>query len=94
MTSDETRFFQLLDDYARTQHRCFLAEMTLWTQERGYNVCFRTLDVSENSDPFACKYLMVPTEQVEFAGRREHLPGSLVDRLDAELSELKTGDDS
>jgi len=89
MTPAETKFFQLVDDYVRTGHRCFLAEMNLRTKEIGYALCFRTLDVSENSDPFACKYLIVPTEQVEFAGRRDHLPASLVDRLDTELSKLK-----
>lgn len=89
MTPAEGRFFELVDDYARTRHRCFLAEMNLRTKEFGYYLCFRGLDVSENSDPFACKYLVIPTEQVEFAGRREHLPAALVDRLDDELSKLR-----
>lgn len=89
MTPDERTFFELVDDYARTRHRCFLAEMNPRTKELGYSVCLRPLDLSENSDPFACKYLTVPAEQVEFAGRREHLPAALVDRLDAELSKLK-----
>ena len=47
MTPDETRFFQLVDDYARTQHLCFLAEMTLRTEELGYWMCFRPLGGSE-----------------------------------------------
>jgi hypothetical protein len=90
MTPDETRFFQLVDDYARTQHRCFLAEMDLWTEDVGYNLCFRPIDVGENSPArHACKYLTVPTEQVKTAGSRQQLPTFLVDRLDAELSELK-----
>jgi len=63
--------------------------MDLRTLDIGYNVCFRPLDVSESSDPYACKYLTIPTEQVEFTGRREHLPAALVDRLDTELSKLK-----
>jgi hypothetical protein len=88
MTQNETSIFELLDAYARTRHRCFLAEMTLRTEELGYWVCFRPLDISENSDPYACKYLMVPTEHVRPAGRKE-LPPSLVGQLDAELSELK-----
>jgi hypothetical protein len=89
MTSAKAVFFELADEYARTRHQCFLAEMDLRTIEIGYNVCFRPLEVTENSDPYACKYLTVPTEQVEFTGRRGHLPGALVDRLDAALSELK-----
>lgn len=93
MTPDETRFFQLVDDYARTRYRCFLAEMDLWTQESGYNLCFRPVEGPNPSGRYAYKYLMVPTEQIEFAGRREHLAASLVDRLDAELSELRARGD-
>lgn len=90
MTSEETKFFQLLDTYARTRHRCFLAEMDLWTEEIGYTLCFRPLDVGENSPVrYACKYLKVPTDQVRAAGSRQQLPTSLVDQLDTELSELK-----
>jgi|ERR1700693_4177357 len=89
MTPDETLFFHLLDAYARTRHRYFLAELTLRIEELGYWVCLRPLDTSENSsDPHACKYLMVPTEQVRSAGRREQLPSSLVDQIDTELSKL------
>lgn len=69
--------------------------MDLWTEELGYTLCFRPLDVGENSPArYACKYLKVPTEQVKTAGSRQQLPPSLVDRLDTELSELKAGDDS
>jgi len=90
MTPDETMFFQLLDAYARTRHHCFLAEMSLWTEELGYNTCFRPLDVSENSSSrYRCKYLMIPTQHVKDASSRQQLPTSLVDQLDAELSELK-----
>jgi hypothetical protein len=48
MTPDESRFFQLLDAYARTRHQCFLAEMTLHTEERGYFLCFRPLRISDD----------------------------------------------
>jgi hypothetical protein len=90
MTPDETSFFQLLDAYARTRHRCFLAEMTLRTKELGYWMCFRPIGGSEDSSSrYACKYLMVPTEHIKAAGSRQQLPTSLVDQLDAELSELK-----
>lgn len=88
MTPDEGRFFELLDAYARTRHRSFLAEMGFWTEERGYYICFRPLDISENSDQYACKYLMVATAQVRTPGREE-LPPSLVNQLDIELSKLR-----
>ena len=88
MTPDETKFFQLVDGYARARHRCFLAELNFRTEELGYSICLRPLNVSEDSDPYACKYLMVSTEQVRAPGRKE-LPPSLVGQLDAELSKLK-----
>jgi hypothetical protein len=47
MTLEKSTFFQLLDGYARSRHQCFLAEMDLRTEEIGYSVCFRPLDVSE-----------------------------------------------
>jgi hypothetical protein len=95
MTPAETRFFQLVDAYARTRHRCFLAEMDLWTEETGYNLCFRPLDVGENSPArYARTYLTVPTEQVKTVGSRQQLAPSLIDQLDTELSELKVRVDS
>lgn len=84
MTTDKTRFFQLVDAYARTRHQCFLAEMDLRTEELGYFLCFRTLGASD-----AYKYLMVSTEDVKAAVSRRQLPTSLVDRMDAELPKLK-----
>jgi hypothetical protein len=84
MTIDKTRFFQLVDAYARTRHRCILAEMDLRTEELGYFLCFRPLGGSD-----AYKYLMVAREDVKAAVSRRQLPTSLVDQLDAELSKLK-----
>ena len=84
MTPDKTKFFQLVDAYARTRHRCFLAEMDLRTEELGYFLCFRPMGASD-----AYKYLMVSTEHVRAAVSQRQLPTSLVDQLDAELSELK-----
>lgn len=93
MTPNETRFFELLDAYARARHGCFLAEFFLWTEERGYSACFCPLEVSESSSSlYPCKYLKVPTEHVRAAGR-EQLPPSLVTQLDAELAKLKAGND-
>jgi hypothetical protein len=90
MTPDETTFFQLLDAYARTRHQSFLAEMTPRTDELSYYICFRPVDVSEDSPSrYACKYLIVSTKDVKAAGSRQELPTSLVDQLDAELPKLK-----
>jgi hypothetical protein len=84
MAPDKKRFFQLVDAYARTRHRCFLAEMDLRTEGLGYFMCFHSLGASD-----AYKYLMVSTEDVKAAVSRRQLPTSLVDQLDAELPKLK-----
>ena len=84
MTTDKTKFFQLVDAYARTRHQCFLAEMDLRTEELGYFLCFLPLGARD-----AYKYLMVSTEHVKSAVSRGQLPTSLVDQLDAELPKLK-----
>ena len=83
-TTDKTRFFQPVDAYARTRHRCYLAEIDLRTEELGYFLCFRPLGASDDY-----KYLMVSTEHVRAAGNRQQLPTSLVDQLDAELAAWK-----
>ena len=46
MTTEESIFFRLADSYARTQHQCFLAEMSFRAQELGYFLCFCPLDES------------------------------------------------
>jgi hypothetical protein len=90
MTTDKTLFFQLVDAYARTPHRCFLAEMDLRTEELGYFLCFRPLGTSDDlSSRYACKYLMVSTEHVKAAVSWGQLPTSLVDQMDAELPKLR-----
>jgi hypothetical protein len=89
MTTDETRFFELLDSYARIQHKCFLAEMTLWTEALGYTLCLRPINALDDSPArYACKYLKVPVDEVRNAGSKRSLPASITDRLDSELSEL------
>jgi hypothetical protein len=106
MTPEESTFFRLLDGYARTKHGCFLAEMTLHTEERGYFLCFRPLRISDDAiknlresssenlkkhlSPFyACKYLTIATQDVKAAATLQQLPSSLVDQIEAELSQLK-----
>lgn len=90
MISKQTGFFELVDAYARTQYGCFLAEMDLRTEELGYTLCFRPLGMRLTSPTrYACKYLLVPTEHVRAVNSRQQLPSSLVDQLDAELSQLK-----
>jgi hypothetical protein len=89
MTADETRFFRMLDGYAKIRFRCFLAEMTLRTNELGYDVCFRPLDASESSpNRNVCKYLFIAPNLVKDAAEAERLPVSLMERLNDDLSSL------
>ena len=47
-------------------------------------------NLRDNLSPFyVCKYLTIPTQEVKAAGSLQQLPASLVDQLDAELSQLK-----
>ena len=41
MTTEETNCLVLLDDYARTRHRCFLTEFFLSAIQIEYVLCFR-----------------------------------------------------
>jgi hypothetical protein len=89
MTSNKTRFFTLVDEYARERHRCFLAEMDLRTEETGYYLCFRPLNVSIDSpERYACRYLVATVEQVRTAVEMGALPATLIEILDPELSVL------
>lgn len=46
MTLEEANFFKMLDEYARTRHRCFLlAEMDLNADQAHYALCFRPIGV-------------------------------------------------
>jgi hypothetical protein len=47
-------------------------------------------NLRDNLLPFyACKYLTIPTQDVKAVGSLQQLPSSLVDQLDAELSQFK-----
>ena len=95
MTPTETRFFELVDHYARTRHACFLAEMNFRTKELGYDLCFRPTGTSENpTGRYAHKYLRIATELVEAAAHREQLEPFLASELDTELSKLRVRGDS
>jgi hypothetical protein len=90
MTVEENIFFALVDDYARSNFRCFLAEMSLRSEQTGYHLCFRPLDGTVNSPrQYACKYLLVPVDQVTISAVAQTLLDSLLQQLDPELSYLR-----
>ena len=84
MTLEETNCFKMLDEYARSRHRCFLAEMNLSADKTHYALCFRPTGGNKDSpNRYACRYLHIGAEQVGTAGHS--LPPSIVEMLDREL---------
>ena len=50
--------FGILDDFARTRHNAFLAEMTPVDSASQYSLCFRPLSVNRGSKSrFDCCYV-------------------------------------
>jgi len=87
MTAEETTCFKLLDEYSRTRHRCFLAEMFSTVSE--YTLCFRSTGVQkESASRYACRYLRIGTREVSTAARNGILLPSTTEMLDRELSAL------
>lgn len=87
MTPDETSFFALADKYARTQHHCFLAEMT--RDQSGYSLCFRpTRGSIDSPNRYACEYFQASLEEVRAADESGGIPIGLTERLDLALSAL------
>jgi hypothetical protein len=93
MTAEKTIFFTLADEYARSNFRCFLAEMDLRSEEHGYYLCFRPLDVRIDSPArYACKYVLVPVAQVKSSASARELSDLIIERLAPELSLLRQSD--
>lgn len=90
MTQEESKFFELLDCYARSKYRCFLAEMNLNRFKANYTLCFRPTGGGKDSlDRYACRYLSVGVEVAGTAGQRNALPIAGTEMLDSELSMLR-----
>ena len=88
LTSAEySRVFKLLDKYARSEHRSFLAEFFLSEPKAEYILCFRPLNPSVGS-PMACRYLRFEIAELRAACKAKVLTDSLVETLAAELSTL------
>jgi hypothetical protein len=77
----------MLDEYARSRHRCFLAEMDLHADKARYRLCFRPTGVSKDSpNRYACRYLFIGRKEVGAA--RRVLPTSIIEMLDGALPTL------
>jgi hypothetical protein len=87
MTLGETNCFKMLDEYARSRHRCFLAEMDLHADKARYRLCFRPTGVSKDSpNRYACYYLCIRVDEVGAAP--QVLPASILEMLDGALPTL------
>jgi hypothetical protein len=90
MTPEATTCFKMLDEYSRTRHRCFLAEMDLNADKGIYALCFRPLAENRNSgDRYACRYLHIEVEDVRCTAHIQELPRAIIELLDTELPTLQ-----
>jgi len=82
MTPEETRCFKLLDRYARSRYRCFVAEMFLNDDETHYVVCFRPTGRDKHlPNQYACRYVEIQVEDVRAAARKRMLTDSIAEML-------------
>lgn len=64
MTAEEARLFQVLDDYSRSHHQHFLAEMFLNESKTGYVLCFRPVAAERGSSSrYDCRYMQITAEE-------------------------------
>ncbi|HXO38284.1 MAG TPA: hypothetical protein VN872_06585, partial [Candidatus Acidoferrum sp.] len=84
MTSEETRFFVLVSDFAQRNHQCKLTEFFQSADGNEYVLCFRPLAV----DATGQRYIYLPASDVEIVSSLNSLPVSIVECLHYELRNL------
>ena len=98
MTSNEKSFFEVVDDYARTHHKCLITEMFVSGTNLEYAICFRPLVSTGQRDlrsgqpsmnPWSCKYLYVAINEVQTIGQMKKLSDVLREILDAQLPHIE-----
>lgn len=89
MTPSETQFFNLLDNYSRARHSCFIAEIFLNDLKTHYVLCIRPSGGNENSpDAYYCKYLKIELAGLGVTAQSQELPISIRAELDNQLQAL------
>jgi hypothetical protein len=89
MNPFESRFFKLLDSYARSEHRCLFTEMFLNDDGSEYVLCFRPLIRHEGPQtPSSCCYLRIAVKEAMDSAHAKLLTQAIVDELRDRLSEL------
>ncbi len=90
MTSNEKSFFEVVDDYARTHHKCFITEMFVSGTNLEYAICFRPLVSTGQRDlRSGCKYVYVAINEVQTIGQMKKLSEVLREILDAQLPHIE-----
>jgi hypothetical protein len=82
---DETAF-RLLDQYARSAHSCFVAEM--FPNEAGteYTACFRPVNTGRDSpNRLDCRYFRFSIQEVETLNETNALTASIAEKIDNQL---------
>jgi hypothetical protein len=78
--------FRLLNQYSRTAHACFVAEIFLNDAGTEYTVCFRPINADRNSpNRLDCRYLHLAKHEVETLNETKALTVALTDKIDSEL---------
>jgi len=79
-TIEECRCFELIDSYARREHRCFLVEMFAAHTDSKYLFCFRPTQATRSSANL-CRYLTIAAEEVKMIEFQESLPMTVRQKL-------------
>ena len=88
--ANESRTFTVLDDYARSKHQCFVAEMSLDKSGTEYVLCFRPTGASnDSSNRFACRYVTIQAALVDSIAETGTIQTSVADKLNSELLALR-----
>jgi hypothetical protein len=80
-----TTLFTTIDEYARTRHRCFVAECFLFS-EAEWTICTRPTNENTRAlDVYACKYFRLSQREAEEVCKSNALGATLKERIDREL---------
>lgn len=86
MTYEETKAFELLDDYPRREHKCFLAEMFLNKTKTEYVLCFRPVNTDRDSNNrYASSYARIAINDIQRVVKASSLPKVISNQLDEKL---------
>jgi hypothetical protein len=81
-----SKFFVLIDRYAREHHNCYCAELFQGSDPAVYTICFRPSSVKrKSSNRYACRYLEIAVADAHAMVAAGSLSNEAVTLLDREL---------